>query len=91
VLAWRNESRDVAMRRVKNNGFVRIIREGIRDTVRDTLRSVVQDATEQELRAALREKAIRQAIPDLVRQELHEAMQSLRAKPKPGSRTTRSL
>jgi len=75
------------MGRTKDNGFAQFIREGIRDTVRETLKSVVHEATEQELRAALREKDVRTAILELIRQELREAMQGLRVKPKPRSRT----
>ena len=74
------------MGKAKDNGFVQVIREGIRDTVRDTLRSVVQEATEQELRTALREEDIRKAILDLIRQELHAAMQGLHPKAKRSSR-----
>ena len=68
------------MPKAVDNGFVQIIREGIRDTVRDTLRAVVQEATEQELRTALREEDIRKAILDLIRQELQMAMRGLHTK-----------
>ena len=74
------------MGKAKDNGLVQAIREGIRDTVRDTLRSVVQEATEQELRTALREEDIRKYILDLIRQELHAAMQGLHPKAKRSSR-----
>ena len=74
----------------KNDGFVQIIREGIRDTVRDTLRSVVRGATEQELRAALRDEDIRKAILDLIRQELQGALRGLTTRPKSGPRVARS-
>ncbi|HYB74769.1 MAG TPA: hypothetical protein VED18_15460 [Candidatus Sulfotelmatobacter sp.] len=74
------------MGKAKDNGLVQAIREGIRDTVRDTLRSVVQEATEQELRTALREEDIRKSILDLIRQELHAAMQGLHPKAKRSSR-----
>lgn len=76
------------MGKAKNNGFVQVIREGIRDTVRETVRSFVQEATEQELRTALREEDIRKAILDLIRQELHAAMQGLHSKAKRSSRAT---
>ena len=75
------------MGKVKDNGFVQVIREGIRDTVRETLRSFVQEATERELRTALREEDIRKAIPDLLRPELHAAMQGLHSKAKRASRS----
>ena len=74
----------------KRDGFVQIIREGIRDTVRDTLRSVVQEATEQELRTALRDEDIRRAILDLIRQELQGALRGLAPKPKSSTRSARS-
>jgi hypothetical protein len=74
----------------KHDGFVQIIREGIRDTVRDTLRSVVQEATGQELRAALRDEEIRKAIPDLIRQELQGALRGLGTKTRRGTRSGRS-
>lgn len=73
------------MPKTKDDGLVQVIREGIRDTVKDTLRSVVVEATEQELRTALRDEDIRKAILDLIRQELQEAMRDLRPKAKRGS------
>ena len=76
------------MPKAVDNGFVQIIREGIRDTVRETVGSFVQEATEQELRTALREEDIRKAILDLIRQELHAAMQGLHSKAKRASRST---
>lgn len=62
----------------KDDGFAQVIREPTRDTVLNMLRSVVQEATEEELRTALREEDIRKAILDLMRQELHVAMRDLR-------------
>jgi len=75
-----------AVGKAKDNGVVQAIREGIRDTVRDTLRSVVQEATDQEPRTALREEDIRKSILDLMRQELHAAMQGLHPRAKRSSR-----
>ncbi len=71
------------------NGLAQIIREGVRDTIRDTLPAVVQEATEQEIRTALREEDIRKGILEIVRQELHAAMQGLRPKSKAGSQSAR--
>jgi hypothetical protein len=73
----------------KRNGFVEVIREGIRDTVHDTLRSVVREATEQELRTALRDEDIRKAILDLIRQELQETLRGLAPKSKSSTRSAR--
>ena len=67
-------------------GLVQVIREGIRDTIRNTLRAVVQEATEQELRAALREEDIRKSLVELIRHELQIAVEDLRTKGRGASR-----
>lgn len=70
------------MPKAKDDGLVQVIREGIRDPVRDTVWSVVTEATEQELLTALREEDIREAILDIIRQELQGALRGIRPKGK---------
>ena len=70
-----------------DESLVQVIRQGIRETIRNTLSAVVQEATEQELRAALREgEDIRKKVLDLVRLELESAIDDLRSKAARNSR-----
>jgi hypothetical protein len=55
-----------------------LIREGVRTTIHNTLSSVIQEATEEELRAALKDPAFKTPLVDLIREELEAAIQELR-------------
>lgn len=54
-----------------------VIRESVRTTIHNTLASVIQEATEEELRTALKTKNFREPLMEIIQFELQRAMKDL--------------
>jgi hypothetical protein len=62
-----------------------LIREGVRTTIHNTLASVIQEVTEEELRAAFRDPALKEPLMEVIRLEIQQAFEELKknGRPKP--------
>lgn len=54
-----------------------VIQESVRSTIRNTLASVIQEATEEELRTALKTKNFREPLMEIIQFELQRAIKDL--------------